>query len=318
MSKQVFAFIGNDEIGIQNAVKGLKDRLDPASSQMNLTVLEGQVSIEALSDALQTMPFLDKHRLVLLPEPSKSFPPGARRNALLENLENLPDSTLVALYEAGNARKPEQHWLAKWARKQPHVEFKSFLLPRDMSTWIVQETRRQGGRISPLAARRLAELVGEQPRYAAQEITKLLTYVNADRPIQQEDVEAVCVSVSEASIFDFVDALGQGKAQQAQKVFHHLLRDQDPFQIFGMIVRQFRLLLQTRELLDAHLASSEIEAALGQHPYVVKKLIAQAGNFQLSTLEAIYHHLQAIDSQVKRHQIDLDLAIDLFIARFAA
>jgi hypothetical protein len=68
--------------------------------------------------------------------------------------------------------------------------------------------------------------------------------------VRGSDVEAVCIVTSQQSVFDFVDALSQGNGKTAQKLLHRLLENEDPFSLWGMVVRQFRLLLQAREILD--------------------------------------------------------------------
>ena len=117
---------------------------------------------------------------------------------------------------------------------------------RDMPGWIVNETKRQKGQMEPAAASRLAEMVGEETRVAAQEITKLLTYVNFTRPVSVADVEAVSIVSAQGDVFALVDALGSGDGKKAQKVLHQLLENEDPFALWGMVIRQFRLLLQAK------------------------------------------------------------------------
>ncbi len=314
---QVLVLVGNDEVAIQQQVKAQRAAFANDPSGMNLTHIREVVSAEALHNALNALPFLGGERLVLIENPSRLFSSPASRKKLQSLLTTLPPSTRVTLYEVWTERKPENHWLVKWARKTKAAEARLLTLPRDMTDWIIRETKRQGGDIRPRAARRLAELVGDQPRHAAQEIAKLITYVDAARPITLEDVETLSVSVSEASIFALVDALGQGQARRAQQLYHQLLRDRDAFLIFGMIVRQFRLLLQTRELLDQGSGLQEVQRTLKLHPFVAEKIARQARNFRLETLEGIYQHLQGMDTAAKTGQMPLDLAIDLFIARFA-
>ncbi len=313
---QVLVLVGNDEVAIQQQVQTLRAQWQ-TDAAMNLTLIREPQPPEQLHNALNALPFFGGQRLTLIATPSKLFPAPTARTRLLSMLETLPPSTRVVLYEVWEERHPERHWLARWAKKQPHAEARILTLPRDMSEWIRQETRRQGGEIHARAARRLAELVGDQPRHAAQEIAKLITYVDAARPITLEDVETLSVSVSEASIFALVDALGQGNARRAQQRYHQILRDRDAFQIFGMIVRQFRLLLQARALLDQGAQVKTIQDELQLHPFVAEKITRQARNFRLPTLENIYRHLQKMDVAAKTGQMPLELAIDLFIARFA-
>jgi DNA polymerase III subunit delta len=80
-----------------------------------------------------------------------------------------------------------------------------------------------------------------------------------------------------------------------------------------MVVRQFRLLIQTREILDGRGNQNDVARALGVHPFVAEKTTGQAARFSIDSLEAIYHRLLKIDEGVKTGQVTLDLALDTLV-----
>jgi DNA polymerase-3 subunit delta len=204
----------------------------------------------------------------------------------------------------------------KWAQKNgKKIQTKAFMLPRlnDMTGWIVNETKKQDGQIEPRAANMLKDMVGVDTRQAGMEIAKLLAYVNWERPINTDDVEAVCIVTSQQSMFDFVDALSNGNGKVAQHLLHRLLESDDPFSLWGMVIRQFRLLLQAREILDGRGNKDDVARALGVHPFVAEKTTGQAGRFNIEFLEHAYRKLLAIDEGVKTGQVTLDLALDRLV-----
>ena len=156
-------------------------------------------------------------------------------------------------------------------------------------------------------------MVGEDTRIAAQELTKLLTYVNFEHPIRLLDVEKVSIVSAQGSVFELVDALGQNDGKKAQRVLHQLLEDEEAFDLWGMVIRQFRLLLQAREMLDERASVQEIQKSLGLHEFVAQKVCNQAGRFSMTALESIYHKLLEIDEGAKTSQVPLDLALDTLI-----
>jgi DNA polymerase-3 subunit delta len=149
------------------------------------------------------------------------------------------------------------------------------------------------------------------------EISKLLAYVNWVRPVTGSDVEAVCIVTSQQSVFDFVDALSIGNGKSAQHLLHRLLENEDAFALWGMVVRQFRLLIQAREILDGRGNKDDVARALGVHPYVAEKTTGQAARFSIESLESIYHKLLRIDEGVKTSQITLELALDMLVVEMA-
>jgi DNA polymerase-3 subunit delta len=182
-----------------------------------------------------------------------------------------------------------------------------------MTGWIVNETKNQEGQIEPRAAEMLKDMVGVDTRQTGMEIAKLLAYVNWARPINTNDVEAVCIVTSQQSVFDFVDALSNGNGKVAQRLLHRLLESEDPFSLWGMVIRQFRLLMQAREILDGRGNKDDVARALGVHPFVADKTTQQAGRFSVEFLEHVYRKLLGIDEGVKTGQVTLDLALDTLV-----
>ncbi len=303
---------GNDEFAIATRLAALQARLDAATADMNFSRMDGRaLDLEALHAALNAIPFLASRRLLILDHPSSQ-----PKDRLLELLEHCPPTTEVVLVETA-ILKPD-HWLMRWAQKS-NVTVEACILPRrwEMPRWIEAEAKRQGGQIETAAAMRLAEMVGEDTRQAAQEITKLLTYVDWQRPVTLTDVERLAVTTAHSNVFEFVDALAGGHGRQAQRILHRLLEEEDLLAVWGMILRQFRLLLLTREILEGGGGPPQVQNELLLHEFVAQKMTAQARRFSLTELESIYRNLLAIDEDAKTGQVPLEVALDALVARLA-
>jgi DNA polymerase-3 subunit delta len=318
----IFFLYGNDEFAIARKLKDFEsDFSDPTTAGMNTARFEARsMNDEELNNALNAMPFLAPRRLVILANPSSKYNNAATRKKFEEYISGIPDSVKLVMYENVEPKEAEKHWLIKWAGKNSEIiKTQAFMLPkqRDMPGWIVNEAKKQDGKIEPTAAAKLAEMVGVDTRQAGMEIAKLLAYVNWARPIQGSDVDAVCIVTSQQSVFDFVDALSQGNGKSAQKLLHRILENEDPFSLWGMVVRQFRLLIQAREILDGRGNKDDVARALGAHPFVAEKTTGQASRFSMEALEGIYHRLLKIDEQVKTSQVTLDLALDTLVVELS-
>ena len=314
----IFFLFGNDEFAISRRLKDFEaDFPDPTTADMNTARLEARsMSEDDLNNAINAMPFLAKRRLVLLANPSAKYNNPSIRKKFLEFLEKMQDTTRLVMYESVDPRDVEKHWLVKWAEtNEKLIQAKASMLPRlkDMTGWIVNETKNQGGKIEPRAAEMLKDMVGVDTRQAGMEIAKLLAYANWARPITAQDVEAVCIVTSQQSVFDFVDALANGNGKSAQYLLHRLLESEEPFSLWGMLIRQFRLLIQAREILDGRGNKDDVARALGVHPFVAEKTTQQAARFSIEALESIYHRLLNIDEGVKTSQTTLDLAMDTLV-----
>lgn len=308
---------GNDEFAIAAHIEKLCAGLgEPSTAGMNISRFDGRAGLdfEAFNTAVNAIPFLAPRRVAVLLHPTAAFNAAEGRRKFVELLDKVPPTTDLALAEYDLLKR--DHWLLKWAAQAgPRAGVHVYSLPKrwEMPRWIESEVRKQGGRIEPDAAARLAEMTGEETRIAAQEVTKLLTYVNFERPITFADVERVSIVSAQGNVFELVDAIGLGDGPRAQRVLHQLLEGGEAFELWGMVIRQFRLLLQAREMLDGKAGTPEVQKALGLHEFVAGKICTQARRFPLSTLESIYHKLLEIDEGAKTSRTPLDLALDTLI-----
>jgi DNA polymerase-3 subunit delta len=112
-----------------------------------------------------------------------------------------------------------------------------------------------------------------------------------------------------------VDALGRRDGKTASHIYHQLLdAGAHPLALLGMIARQFRLMIQIKELAPKLLSPEAIARELGQNPYPVKKILSQSRNYTMEQLRVIHHRLLETDVEIKTGRTAPPLALDLLIA----
>lgn len=329
-SPVVYIIHGNDSLSIQRQLKTLESQIgsDPTIADMNITRLDGrQASEDDLRSAANSMPFLTERRMVILTNPFARCTTDATRKRFLAMLEDLPPSTLLVLVveDTFEQRKwkslPDisSNWIRKWLHAAgSRARYQLCALPsmNEMVEWVRKEARSQGGQFQPDAASALVEQIGNDTKLASLEIAKLLTFVDWKRPVDRHDVDELTSPGGQADVFNMVDSIASGNARQAITMLHRLLETQEPLSLFGMITRQFRLLVQARELIDeGH--GGKLAEEMHVHPFVADKLAAQARRFSMAQLEAIFHRLLLIDEAIKTSTMPADLALDTFIAEMA-
>ena len=326
----LYLLYGDDGFAMQKFGQDLLSKLsdDPTTVEMNATRLEGnRINLDDIRNAAFALPFLAERRIVIVNQALALVKGKKPQDQFLELLEKMPPSTaLVLVVETVPEKKDWKdfgaaHWLRKWVKQQPadKVYQKECALPnqRLMPGWIIEETKRQNGKILPAAAVELASHVGTNTQLASLEIDKLLTFVNLSREIEVEDVKELVPDVTPTSVFDMVDAMAEGKSSQAIKLLHSLLEVEDPFSLFGMIIRQFRLLLLANEVVERGGRKEQIAEALSVHPFVAEKLENQARRFSSVVLENVFQQLLVIDENIKTSQMDIRLALDLFVSELS-
>jgi DNA polymerase-3 subunit delta len=349
MPPRFYLLHGPDEFGSAEYLAGLKANLgDPAMAELNTATFDGRsASLSEVRAIAEAMPFLAARRLVIVEgwltrllgrveaaeeaaaeENSAAEAPGdeARRGgsardqmaALADYLPSLPDTTALILVEKREI--PARNVVVRAAAGADWAFVKLFELPRGeaLVRWIRARAKAEGGELTLEAAQALAE-VEDDPRALGNEIIKLLTYANYARPVALEDVQTLTPAGSDAIIWDMVDAIGQRRGTVAQRELHKLLLTAEPLYILGMIVRQYRLLLQACEMVGERASEAEIASALKMKSgYAAGKIIAQARKFKLADLERIYRRLLDYDVEIKTGRIEAAAALDTLVGALTA
>ncbi len=325
---RVYLFYGNDESAMHKLVQGLVDKvMDAAMGDMNITRFQESPRVEDVRDAAYMIPMFGERRLVLVTNAQDWVKGSKNKDSIIKLMEGLPASTALVIQlnleiERGNWKDfAPSHWLRKWMKDQPAGTFfqKECSLPGigQMPGLIMKEAKEKKGEFSPEAAQELARAIGNDTLIASLEIDKLLNYVDYHRPVTAEDVRLLTPDISPTSVFDMVDAVGERNISKAAQLLHRLLETEMPIPLFGMIIRQFRLLILAREVLDQGGRKQRIEQTLKVHPFVAEKLEKQTALFDMSQLKEIYQRLLTTDEYMKTGQMDPKIAMEMFVSELS-
>lgn len=310
---------GTDEYSRKAQIHALQGSMnDP--SQLNTSIIQGsETSAQAVLNAVSAIPFLGDKRLVIVEDLLTQLSRTGKANQaeleiLVDGLPKLPDFARLVFHESKDVS--DKNPVLKLARNHERGFEKNFGVPQNLNKWIVSHAQKEYGiTIQARAAAALESVIHQDLRIADGELAKLAAFVGYEREITEDDVAAMTAYVAEANIFEMVDAIGQGNGKQAIQLTQRLLEEgNDPLSLFGMIIRQFRLLLLTREYIMETGSTHGLDKAIGVARFIAdKKLPAQVRHFDMEHLEAIYHKLADLDYEIKTGKIEAELALQLFI-----
>ncbi len=326
-----YIFHGPDELSRTETLARLKAQMgDPAMAELNTTLLDGRsLTLGELQQACDSLPFLSDRRLVIVnnyltrlggrgASRSSSGKGGAERTtltALADYLPTMPDTARLIFVE--DETLPKTHPILRLAEKHPAGKVYTFDGPGrgELSGWIIKRVEHKGASIERSAADALATAVGDDLRLLDSELDKLAIYVGDARPITIADVDLLVPYAGEANVFAMVDAIGRRDGRIALRLLHKLLDENAaPLYLLSMIVRQFRILIQVKELSAQGLAISTIAKRAGLHPFVAEKAQRQAMNFSMGQLELVYARLLETDLAIKTGRMGDVLALDTLVA----
>jgi DNA polymerase-3 subunit delta len=274
-----------------------------------------------LTDLIRTVSFFDEKRLIIL---KNAFLAGKEIDDLIKEWGLGADKQRILVF----AENSEEKELSKKDRKlfnllsaKPNIA-KSFelLAGKQLENWAKKEIESLGGKIEPLALKKLISYVvippakNEPPDPSStwrlkQEIDKLANYcrgINNKQAISAKEVDLLVAPKINLNIFETIDALAnRDKGKTMALLNKHLQAGEDPHHLFSMIVYQFRNLLRVKDLLAEYTPTEGIIKKTGLHPFVVRKTIEQAKKFELEELKRKFTRLADYDIAIKNGGIDV-------------
>jgi DNA polymerase-3 subunit delta len=312
-------FFGDNNFLIQQELKLLVENFKKQEGDLNLAILEARETDESkIITAAETPPFLGKSRLVIV----RDFDFKKSADLLTNFITNLPEYTkLVITTKSADARTK----LFKAFKKSG--EIKEFAPPKtaEFRKWLTTEIAHQNLKIDPAAIELLTTFTLGNCATAMSELTKLKTFAD-DQTISREDIQSLIHPNLNVSVFNLTDAIGAKHIEKALANLHDIVnRGENLVQIFFMIVRQFRILLNLNALAGQNLAPAAIARELKLHPFVVQNSLRQTRNFSESELLTAHHKLLEIDISMKTGRLNYSstnpeefaLALEKFIISFA-
>jgi DNA polymerase III subunit delta len=295
-----------------------KFRADRDPQGLNVTRLDCEkMDPAAIWDQLLAAPFLAEKRMVVLENVllSKKY---EFHKALLTRIEEktLPDSNIIMFWDGlDTVKKKEVKALFVRLAEEKYAQRFDILSDIKREGWIAAEVEQRGGKIERNALRYFLQNVEDDMWYLNTLIDQLVCY-SSGKEISSETVRLFVSEKVDDNIFNLVDAI---IAKQPKKVFvmmqEQYRQGKDVQYVYAMVLRQFRILLELRDMFDREeaLQSTVLAKKLGLHPFVVKKSLPLVKQYTISVLEEIYRHLLELDIQIKTGKGDQRVLMDIFV-----
>lgn len=276
-----------------------------------------EVDLALVAEKIGAAPFLSTKRMVRIDGMFSFVTTKPDAESWMKVLGKIPDSTVVMLVDHVGVDKVEKIELAKrLLGVEGTLKYAlPALLGSELRSWVIDRARERGAVMVPAVADELIARVGNDSWRLEMEVAKLAAYAG-DVPMTGEMISLLVGREYRDDMFGFIDAMAAGRPAYAlQKLAEERSAGAEDFPLFGMLVRQIRLLLQVRALLDEEPKTGKQEVAnqLGIHPFVAQKLLAEAARRSNSALESIHSRAAELDLAMKRG-LDSGVAVDRLVA----
>ena len=292
----------------------LRNAMISPDDNMNYAYYEGKgINVKEVIDLAETLPFFVERRVIVM-ENTGFFKTSSEE--LAEYIKELPDSTAIIFVEAEIDKRGKLYKAVQ--KKGRAVE----LGRQDEGTllrWIAGNVKRENKQISENTIRHFLAKIGTDMENIQKELEKLFCYTLDKDAITVEDVEAICTTQITNQIFDMVNAVADKKQRQALDYYYDLLTlKEPPMRILFLLARQFKLLLEVKELDKKGMARKEIAEKTGLNPFVVGKYQTQAKAFSSKELRTIIEDSVDTEEAVKTGKLTDMLGVELFIMKYSS
>ncbi|WP_257346093.1 DNA polymerase III subunit delta [Pseudalkalibacillus decolorationis] len=298
----------------------LNSALEEGTADFNRSTYDmEELPIETAIEDAETLPFMGEYRIVVIENPY--FLTGAKSKSKVEHslsrlesyLKN-PSTQSIIIFDAPYEKLDERKKVVKLLKKQAYVVHAEKINEKMLKDWIQHAAQQENVQISNDAIERLIQLQGEELGLLINEVKKMAVYVGEGGQIETLTVDELISRSLESNVFTLVEHVVHRRIDQAIRIVYDLLKqNEEPIKLMALLARQFRIILQTKQLTAQGFTEKKMASALSLHPYAVKVASRQSKAFSESELKNLLIQSADADFKMKTGQIDKKLALELFI-----
>ncbi|MGL6106570.1 DNA polymerase III subunit delta [Romboutsia sp.] len=326
--KNMYLFYGREYYLIENTIKVFKSTLNEGMIDFNLDVIDGkETTIDQVISSIETVPFMDEKKIVII----KDFEllKGKKKNLtdsdekyLTEHLDNIPDTTVLVFAVYGDVDKRKS--LVKKIDKKGIVFNCDKLSDMDLFKWVKKKFDINKVIIDNPQVMYFIDQEGYRDKSSEKtlsdlenEINKISSFVGKENKVTNSVIQKLSQKKVENDIFKLIDYLGERKSSNAMTILNDMIQEgESVLGIFAMVARQFKVVMQVRQLQQEGYTSKVISERLKIHPFVAGKALKQANNFSDDIIIDMLNYILESDYKIKNGLIRDTLAIEILISKY--
>ncbi|MCH7867566.1 MAG: DNA polymerase III subunit delta [Myxococcales bacterium] len=259
--------------------------LDGSADDFNLDRLDGRsTSLNQLYDSVRALPVMAQRRLVILSEPETARGAAGKKigTALAELVTELADQNETILVVTAAKVDKRLSWVKAFKAPAVVVDCAPPKGAKALASFIAEEASAQGIAYESGVPEMLADRIGPRLLMLRQELSKIALFAGAGERVSRDHVAQSTSHIAEESIWDLMDAIGDGRGALALMLLSRMVGMGAPAPVvLASLASHFRKLSRLRT-----------GGVVPGPPFVVKKLQHQARRFTanrlLRCLEAIH------------------------------
>ena len=289
----LYFFYGDNGPSIEEAIRLVAAALFPAGpAELDVTQLDAQSQGPGdILQAVRTIAFFSRKKLVIVRHAHPLKQP--QWDVLAPYLKKPADSCcLVFVLLLDEKDKKDKGRLEALKKFAPAFAFQNPKGDKQIALFVRSQLAHYGKTISPDALAYCGAILGENAQAISGEVEKLALYCGERAKVEAADVDEVLCGGGRGTIFNLVDAVGQGRLEPSLELLGGILAaGVHPLVVLKMIARQFRLIGTARLMLDQGENATRIGQRLRLPEFVVRGVIQQAKSWPAERLGMVFEEI---------------------------
>lgn len=300
----IITLVGNNAFALRRRLNKLISAFINKHGELSVERIDAEeAEAQAIFEAIDNLPLLASKKLVIVRNLSSN---KAAAEQIEQIIGSTTDSVDLVLYEPTLDKRRSYF---KVLKKQTAFEEYNELDSSALATWLVEEAKKLGGKLSLADAHYLINRVGGSQELLANELDKLLLY---DLNISKNSIDLLTEATPQSRIFELLDAAFTGQKQQALKLYDEQRAQRvEPQAILAMIAWQLELIVLAKYATDRPIEA--IARDIGAQSYPIRKAANLAGKLNEKQIKNMVEQAFEIDRKSKTVALDMDEALKTYI-----
>lgn len=326
--EKMYLLHGREYYLIENAIKVIKESLEGNMIDFNLDMIDGrETTLDQLISSIETLPFMDDRKVVIVKEfellkgKKKNFTDTDEKH-LIEHLDNIPDTTVLIFVVYGEIDKRKA--LVKKIDKHGIVFNCDKLSDMDLFKWVKKQFEAKGAMIDNPQIMYFIDQEGYRDKSSEKtlsdlqnEINKISSFVGKGNKVTNDIIDKLSQKKVENDIFKLIDCIGEKRSSNAVKILNDMIHEgESVLGIFSMIAKQFKVVMQVRQLQKEGYTTKVMSEKLKIHPFVAGKALKQTNNFTDDTIVEMLNYILESDYKIKNGLVRDTLAIEMLVSKY--
>lgn len=283
-----------------------------------------ETPVQAVVEEAETVPFMVPRKLLIVRDAAlftagKDSAKVEHRPEVLQEYLAAPAEFSVIVFLVNSDKLDERKKIVKALKSSATVLAFNPLGAEELLRWVEKGIKDRGCTAAPGAAEALIASAGTGLQGLSAEMDKLCLFAGTGGIVDTAAIESLVPRGTEQNVFSLVEDIANLRLDNAVGMLHELLKQrEEPIKIAALIARQFRIILQVKDLSAQSYAQGQIASRVGLHPYAVKLAAEQARKFSGEQLRDILSRLADLDYQMKTGGIDKVLGLEMFMLRLGS